>query len=447
MKDPRRARRLRALLIAGAVCALAWPAAAQLGGLGRGLGGAVGGVLSPLTPVLQAPQTLDRTLDPILDPLALNPSALLGQREDRLNALVRAHPREIERDDAGAPVARGRVLAIAPTTEALARARQAGFVVIPTPDAGDGIGLVVLAPPPGVSARAAVKTLRRLDPGGAYDYDHLYEPSGQTAAMLAESAAATGASWVPNARLGLIDTGVDATAPVFAQARIEQNAFAGAAVRPAPHGTAVASLLIGHAGAFSGAAPGAGLLAADVYGGAPAGGAAEALVRALFWLEKRHATVVNISLVGPPNLALAAAIRAVQARGVVLVAAVGNDGPAAPPAYPASYPGVVAVTGVDAHGHVLLEAGHAAHLDFAAPGADMAAAAPGGGFVAVRGTSFAAPLVAGRLAALMAGDGLSAADAENRLAASGQPGHAYGRALVAMTLRTAPTLVRASDGD
>ncbi|WP_031310193.1 S8 family serine peptidase, partial [Sphingobium sp. C100] len=70
---------------------------------------------------------------------------------------------------------------------------------------------------------------------------------------------------------------------------------------------------------------------------------------------------------------------------------------AAPPAYPASYPGVIAVTGIDGRGRLLPEAGRALHVDFAAPGADMQAATMADGKGAVRGTSFAAPLVAGRL--------------------------------------------------
>ena len=45
------------------------------------------------------------------------------------------------------------------------------------------------------------------------------------------------------------------------------------------------------------------------------------------------------------------------------------------------------------------EAGRATHLDFAAPGADLAAALPGKGYTEVRGTSFAAPFVAARIAA------------------------------------------------
>ena len=127
--------------------------------------------------------------------------------------------------------------------------------------------------------------------------------------------------------------------------------------------------------------------------------------------------VVSISLVGPANPLLARAIAAVQHRGVIVTAAVGNDGAAAPPAYPASYGGVVAVTGVDARGRVLFEAGRASHLDYAAPGADITAIGLDGKPGQLRGTSFAAPLAASRIAALgRPGDTMAArlarADAE-----------------------------------
>ena len=86
---------------------------------------------------------------------------------------------------------------------------------------------------------------------------------------------------------------------------------------------------------------------------------------------------------------------------MTIVAAVGNDGPAAPPAYPASYPGVLSVTGVDGRSRALIEAGRALHLDYAAPGADMLAMNARGKWASVRGTSFAAPLVAARAAAAL----------------------------------------------
>ncbi|MES2135488.1 MAG: S8 family serine peptidase [Pseudomonadota bacterium] len=127
--------------------------------------------------------------------------------------------------------------------------------------------------------------------------------------------------------------------------------------------------------------------------------------------------------------------RSARGPGRPVVAAVGNDGPAAPPQYPASYPGVVAVTGVDAHGRALVEAGRATHLDFAAPGADMAAAVPGQGYAKVRGTSFASPLAAARL--LLAGS-------PARLASEARPGKGkVGRGVVCGDCRTDPRSVGA----
>src|SRR3546814_13025764 len=86
------------------------------------------------------------------------------------------------------------------------------------------------------------------------------------------------------------------------------------------------------------------LLVADVYGDGPTGGSAGALARALAWMAAREVPVINVSLVGPPNLLVRTAVTAVQRRGLIVVAAVGNDCPAAAPLYPAAYPGVVAVT-------------------------------------------------------------------------------------------------------
>jgi subtilisin family serine protease len=231
----------------------------------------------------------------------------------------------------------------------------------------------------------------------------------------------------------MIDGGV-ASHPSLASAAIEQNGFSGGP-QPTGHGTAVASLIVGDQGPFRGAARGSSLLVADVYGGSRAAGSATAVVRALAWLASRRPEVINISLIGPSNKLVARAINAIRARGIQLVAAVGNDGPAAPPQYPASYPGVIAVTGVDARGRALPEAGKATHLDFAAPGADMAAALPGQGYTKVRGTSFAAPLAASRLALV---------GSPQRLAAEARPGRGrVGRGIVCSACRVPPRLVRA----
>jgi subtilisin family serine protease len=175
--------------------------------------------------------------------------------------------------------------------------------------------------------------------------------------------------------------------------------------------------MIGRFADFHGAAPGADLYAADVYCGLPTGGSVEAVAEALSWLVHERIAVINVSLVGPPNLVLEAVVRQVISQGFIIVAAVGNDGPAAAPLYPAAYPGVVGVTAVDAHRRVLIEAARGPQVRFAAPGADMVAAKSPQGFATVRGTSFAAPLVACLLAAeLHVPDGVAAARAISDLA-------------------------------
>ena len=88
----------------------------------------------------------------------------------------------------------------------------------------------------------------------------------------------------------------------------------------------VASLLVGDDGAFKGAARGASLFVGDVYGGNPAAGSASAIVRALGWAAGKRPRLINISLVGPANRAIERAVAALNARGITVVAAVGNDG-------------------------------------------------------------------------------------------------------------------------
>jgi hypothetical protein len=361
------------------------------------------------------------------------PATLLELRQLRLRELIRQYPRELENDGNGQPVRRGVLVVVDPDPASLQRVSQAGFgVVSDDRDAELGIRNVTLSVPRNLSTRQALKRLRSVAPGLQADFDHLYEPAGGALFPFAGAlAASAGAGGGP--RIGIVDGGV-ASHPSMAGASIEQNGFAG---RPQPtgHGTAVASLIVGNQGPFQGAARGASLFVADVYGGSRAAGSASSIVRALSWLASKRPQVINISLVGPQNRLVQRAVQALRARGIGIVAAVGNDGPAAPPQYPASYPGVVAVTGVDARGRALPEAGKAAHLDFAAPGADMAAALPGQGYAKVRGTSFAAPLATARLAL---------SGSLQRLASEARPGRGrVGRGIVCGTCRIDPRAVGA----
>jgi hypothetical protein len=393
-----------------------------------------------LQDVLGQPEVREQVIRPTLDTVIGLPQrvaesgadSLLELRRLRLQELIRTNRSQLEPGDDGQPVRRGIIVAIDPDAISLRMAARRGFAIVADEtDPALGMRTVQLAVPRGMSAREALKLARRAAPRLQVDFDHIYEPAGGNLAPLTTAlAAAVGAG---NGRtIGMIDGGV-AGHPSLAGASIEQNGFAG---RPQAtgHGTAVASLLVGNQGPFRGAASGARLFVADVYGGNRAAGSATSIVRALGWLASHRPQVINISLVGPANKLVARAIQAVQSRGIEVVAAVGNDGPAAPPQYPASYRGVIAVTGVDARGRALPEAGKPTHLDFAAPGADMAAALPGRGYSRVRGTSFAAPLAAARL--MLAGSA-------GRLAAEARPGKGrVGRGIVCGDCRVDPKAVR-----
>lgn len=389
---------------------------------------------------LPLPQPAQQTLD-----TALAPANLVTQRADRIDELLRRHPRELQRDPRGEPVLRGELLA-APSGPALReRIFGEGFVLLREQAlAGLDLAWLVLQPPARLPLEHALAWLRAVDPAGHYDYHHLYTGSGGPATGVAASAAAAGTGAAP-ARIGLIDAGVDPRHPALRAAAIRHHGCNGAQ-QPSAHGTAVASLLVGQAGAFRGAQPAAGLWAADVVCNAATGGSVQAIAQALAWLAGEQVAVINISLVGPPNALLERAVAALVARGHLLVAAVGNDGPAAAALYPAAWPGVVAVTATDARRRVLPEAGRGPHVAFAAPGADLAAASLGGrAYEVVRGTSFAAPLVAGLLAAhLRSPDPAAAQHAVAALAAqaldlgAGGRDPLYGHGLVGEALRVEP---------
>lgn len=377
----------KSLLALACAALLATAASAQVLPNVPDVTGTVGGVLDqPLGDVERTTADLSRR----------SVRELHAARDAASRQLLRRYPNQIDTDPSGAIAIRNEIVAIAPTTEALSLARGRGFGVGQDVEAGElGLRMVVLRAPQGMTTREAVQTLRTLDPSGAYDFNHIYLGAGNPEHISKQARSRDGGS--SGTRIGLIDSGVDADHRALNGVTLNQRGFAGEA-RVGAHGTALASLIAGADGSFHGAAPGATLFVADVYGGQPTGGGATAIVAALNWLVQQRATVINVSLVGPNNRALEAAVRAAIAHGHVVVAAVGNDGPAAAPLYPAAYPGVVGVTGVDGRNRVLPEAGRGAQVDFAAPGSDFAAASPTGGYAAVRGTSYAAPIVAGLIA-------------------------------------------------
>jgi type VII secretion-associated serine protease mycosin len=134
------------------------------------------------------------------------------------------------------------------------------------------------------------------------------------------------------------------------------------------------------------------------------------IAQALIWaVDHGGADVINLSLTTVPTPGLAAAVRHVLDRGVVVVAAAGNEGAAdhGAVAYPAAYDGVIAVAGIDEQDRHVASSSPGEHVDVAAPGVRIAGpAAAGGGFLfsADGGTSFATAYVSGVAALVRAYD-------------------------------------------
>jgi subtilisin family serine protease len=355
---------------------------------------------------------------------------LADARALRIRRLLDQHHEDLDRDPRGELVVRAEVVAIDITPAALDKARAADFSVVRSEDLADlGVTITVLRTPEGMSAARGLKRLRKLDPEGTYDFNHVYLDSGHGLAALergarphrraSESEAGGAASGSGSGRVGLIDGGVDTGHVAFRNLSVHRFGCGGALV-PSAHGTAVASLLASRHSVAE-------LFAADVYCGEPAGGAVDAVAAGFGWMARERIGVINVSLVGPRNALLERVVRALLARGHVIVAAVGNDGPAAAPLYPAAYDGVVGVTGVDPKHRVLIEACRGKQVDFAALGSGISAAgAAPDQYADVRGTSFAAPLVASLLAEIREPDLGRREQALGRLAARahdlGKPG-------------------------
>lgn len=376
--------------------------------------------LPQVEPVLG--ETLD-DLDETRASLRRTATRLARDRLRTIDRLVRRNADVIELDAEGAPARRGQLLVMDISVKAFEPALQVGFIMLSREEIESlDLSVVRLGVPAGLDLAEAQILLTQLLPMAQISADNLHFQSGSAnGAVLAISAQGSASGSVP---VGMIDGAPGPSVKVA-----ETRGFAKGAPFPSNHGSAVASLL---------ASAGAGNInVADVYGTDKAGGNALAITKGLGWLVSSGSKVVTISLVGPNNALLKRAIGAAQRKGVVVVAAVGNDGPAAPPAYPASYNGVVAVTAVDGKRRALIEAGRALHLDYSAPGADIYGRNAKGKRIGLRGTSFATPLVASRIARAM-GQGRnwrSALDAEAIDLGRKGADETYGRGLVCGTCK------------
>jgi hypothetical protein len=290
-----------------------------------------------------------------------------------------------------------------------------------------GLGLTItrLETPPGENAVSGRGTLQAMVPDSVFALNRVYAPYRVGAGTSPKGAGSRNAPIVPGARcaadrcfgaalinwqperaacardvrIGIIDTGFDRAHPAFAHARYVYKEFLPehGARASKEHGTGIFSLLAGGADTSTpGLAPDAVYSVANAFFADGSGNAVSdtaQMLAALAWLKDQRVTVANLSFAGPKDELVHHAIRELTRAGVVVVAAAGNDGPSAPPSYPAAYEEVIAVTAVDRNLAPYRYASRGPHIDVAAPGVGVWTALPGKREGTQTGTSFAVPYV------------------------------------------------------
>lgn len=204
--------------------------------------------------------------------------------------------------------------------------------------------------------------------------------------------------------VAVIDSGIDRNHPEISNAVKDGFDASGAKGEPAMHGTAVAGIIAAHA-ELTGVAPQARILAVRAFGGTDAKVAARGttydILAGIEWSELHGARIVNMSFAGPPDPDLSRELADGARRGVIFIAAVGNEGRSAKPLYPAADENVIAVTATDRSDGVFKDANHCPATCVAAPGVDVLVAEPGDAYGFLSGTSMAAAHISGVVALLL----------------------------------------------
>lgn len=205
--------------------------------------------------------------------------------------------------------------------------------------------------------------------------------------------------------IAVIDSGVDSKHRSLKNAHLAMyDVVTRGIAGPDMHGTAIAGI-IAASGDIVGIAPEARIVAVRAFAPERLGMAPETsattLASAVQLAFDHGARIFNMSFAGGQNPLVIEMIDNAYAQGAVFVAAAGNEGPDAPPAYPAAHDKVIAITATDEADEIYDHANRGRYVLAAAPGVNILAPVTGQGFDYLSGTSFAAAHVTGVIALMM----------------------------------------------
>jgi hypothetical protein len=215
--------------------------------------------------------------------------------------------------------------------------------------------------------------------------------------------------------IAVIDGGVDTQHPELAGLNVDTFDAIGRGDRIHAHGTSIVGAIAARA-RLRGTAPGVHILAARAFGTQRSSmdGTTSDIVKAIEWAMSRNARIINMSFAGENNALIERRLTMARGRGIILVAAAGNNGPTAPPQYPAALPGVIAVTATDEDDRLYRSAVRGNHIAIAAPGVNLVLPTVGGDCRITSGTSFSAAEITGVIALMLERNPSLTADAVRR---------------------------------
>mgnify|MGYP000912617112 CR=1 FL=1 len=203
--------------------------------------------------------------------------------------------------------------------------------------------------------------------------------------------------WGRGVKVAILDSGVDRLHDTLDGVFIEEVDLVGGAEISKGHATAIASIIAGSKPSQLGLSPAVSLLSMRVLDEKGEGNSftvAQGIVEA----TDRGANVINLSLGGTSRSeVMKNAVDYAHENGVLIVAAVGNDG-VGEVSYPAKFENVIGVSSVDANGRQSSFANYGDGVDIAAPGVGVYTAWENEEMVAFSGTSVATAFISGALA-------------------------------------------------
>jgi subtilisin len=213
-----------------------------------------------------------------------------------------------------------------------------------------------------------------------------------------------GCSQGKNIRVAILDTGIDKNHPDIKPNYKGGVSFVAGEGTPEDfngHGTHCAGTVAAaiNGSGVIGVAPMASLYAVKVLDGSGSG-AWSNLIAGIDWGIQNKVRILSMSLGASqaPN-AVKTICQTAWNKGLLLVAAAGNDGPADNTVgFPAKYDTVIAVSAIDSANAIANFSSRGADIELCAPGVNVLSTLPGGAFGKLSGTSMACPHVSGAAA-------------------------------------------------